>query len=484
MVPGVHCGMGNLLHSLEVLASLSVAVFVVAFLYYWLWLLQPQGIGARHFQEKRYREAAEAFQKVLKRRPPPGIEADTRRRLADTLDVLGRAEEATIERERASAVAMKAATDSMALTAQGDLLERQGRHDDACFYFEQALKSAPNMPGGGRALIMAKLALAHHPAGRSAETLRWAQMSLANGPDKTVKPLMHRMAGVALSDQGILDQAEVQHRLSLELMEKSGKPKEIAEGLVLLASLQKQRGCYEEAITAARRSREVAHSPSRTDLAVEAECLRDMGRFDEARGVMRQHFDGPRFDQPHLERRMQALGSLGMAWIEARAEQPEAAWQHLEAAREGLKFPAYSTSWPPPPNVREEKLALWCDATAVNILAQQGRALEARRLRDSIESRLPPFAADNATLRGTYVHLARASLRLGDLAECQDYCRRYEDCHPPPSILPTIHYLLGEVALLLSETDAAREAFRQAVAPGISSLDARRAQARLDELGG
>jgi len=366
---------------------------------------------------------------VLKRRPPPGIEADTRRRLADTLDVLGRAEEAAAEREQAGAVAMKAATDPMALTAQGDLLERQGRHDDACFCFEQALKSMPNLPGGGRALIMAKLALAHHQAGRSTETLRWAQKSLANGPDKTVKPLMHRMAGVALSDQGDLEQAEVQHRLSLELMEKAGKPKEIAEGLVMLASLQKQRGHYEEAITAARRSREIARSPSRTDLAVEAECLRDMGRFDEARDVMRQHFDGPRFDQPHLERRMQALGSLGMAWIEARAEQPEAAWQHLEAAREGLKIPAYSTSWPPPPDVREEKLALWCDATAVNILTQQGHNPEARRLRDSIESRLPSFAADNATLRGTYGHLARASLRLGDLTECQDYCRRYENCN-------------------------------------------------------
>jgi len=484
MVPGVYGGMGNMLHSLVITTLVFAVVFVAAFLYYWLWLLQPQSVGVRHFQAKRYAEAAEAFQTVLKRRPPPGIEADTRRRLADTLDILGRTEEAAAERERAGAVAMKAATDPMALTAQGDLLERQGRHDDACFCFEQALKSMPNLPGGGRALIMAKLALAHHQAGRSTETLRWAQKSLANGPDKTVKPLMHRMAGVALSDQGDLEQAEVQHRLSLELMEKAGKPKEIAEGLVMLASLQKQRGHYEEAITAARRSREIARSPSRTDLAVEAECLRDMGRFDEARDVMRQHFDGPRFDQPHLERRMQALGSLGMAWIEARAEQPEAAWQHLEAAREGLKIPAYSTSWPPPPDVREEKLALWCDATAVNILTQQGHNPEARRLRDSIESRLPSFAADNATLRGTYGHLARASLRLGDLTECQDYCRRYENCNPPPSLLPTIHYLQGEVALRLGETDAAREAFRQAVAPGINSLDARRAQARLDELGG
>ena len=253
---------------------------------------------------------------------------------------------------------------------------------------------------------------------------------------------------------------------------------------MLLANAQKQRGCYEEAIAAARRSRDIARSPTRSDLAVEAECLRDMGRFDEARIVMRQHFDGPRFDEPRLERKMQALGSLGMAWIETRAEQPEAAWKHLEAAREGLKLLASPTKWPPPPEVREEKLMLWCDATAVNILTQQGRDQEARQLRDSLESSLPQFASDNATLRGTYGHLARASLRIGDLAEARAYCLRYEKCQPSPSIMPTIHYLLGEIALKSGDTDTAREAFTQAVAPGIDSLDARHAQTRLEEMGG
>ncbi len=45
MVPGVYCGMGNLLNPLGISALLFGAVFVVAFLYYWLWLLQPQSIG-------------------------------------------------------------------------------------------------------------------------------------------------------------------------------------------------------------------------------------------------------------------------------------------------------------------------------------------------------------------------------------------------------------------------------------------------------
>ena len=126
---------------------------------------------------------------------------------------------------------------------------------------------------------------------------------------------------------------------------------------------------------------------------------------------------------------------------------------------------------------------LWCDATAVNILSQQGNTADAHRLMGNIESRLPRFADDYATLRGVYGHLARASLRMGDLVDCRDYCQRNLACRPHPSGLPTLHYLLAETHLRLGETDAARKAFRQAVAPGIDSLDARRAAARLSEMG-
>ncbi len=474
----------TLLRSPFAVLAVGAVIFSVYFLYYLFAFFLPQSQGAKHFQAKRYAEAAAVFQAVLKRRPPAGIEADTRRRLADTLDILGRSEEAAQERERAEAAATKGGTDPAALEAKGVLLERQGRHDDACFYFDLAVKKMPNLPGA-RSPLMAKLALAHHAAGRSAETLRWAQMSLANSPNKVIKPLMHRMSGIALSDQGDLEQAEAQHRLALELTEKLGNPDETAQSLALLASLLSKKGHYEEAIIAARRSREVAPNPSRMDIAVEAECLRDMGRFDEARAVMRRHFDGPRFPQPHVERKMQALGSLGMTWIETRAEQPEAAWGHLEAVREGLKASVNSAVWPPAPSAGvEEKLVLWCDATAVNILSQKGKDAEARALRESVESRLMPFASDYATLRGTYFHLARASLQMGDLAECHSYCQRYAECRPSPSSMPTLYYLLGETHLRLGEIETARGFFRQAVALGIDSLDARRAQARLNELGG
>jgi len=160
---------------------------------------------------------------VLKRRPPPGIEADTRRRLADTLDVLGRAEEAAAEREQAGAVAMKNINDPMGLMAQGDLLTHQGRYDDACPFFDRALALTPSLPGGGRAHIMAKLALAHQQAGRSAESIRWTEASLANGPDKNIRRMMESIAGVGYADQGDLEKAEHHYRRALELAEAAGK---------------------------------------------------------------------------------------------------------------------------------------------------------------------------------------------------------------------------------------------------------------------
>lgn len=371
----------------------------------------------------------------------------------------------------------------MALATQGDLLKRQHRYNEACELFQRALNMMPPIASPGRAQIMAKLAMAHYGAGRSSETLKWAKTSLVNNPNQDIRILMEKMAGIASADQGDLESAEIHYLRALELAEAVAEPDKVASVLALLANVQAKHGQYEAAIPAARRSWELTPTTSRVALAVEAECLRDMGRFDEARAVMARWADGPCHDQPHAERKSQALGSLGMAWIETRAEQPEAAWKHLETAREGLQAVTNSTTWPPPPGGSEEKLILWCDATAANIFSQQGNAADAHRLRDSVESRLTPFAGEYATLRGVYGHLARAALRTGDLAECRRYCLLNLDCRPAPSGLPTIHYLLGEVAFRLAETDAARDAFRQAVAPGIDSLDARRAQARLNEIG-
>ncbi len=475
----------QLLHSPLSGLVLFAVIFGVYFVYYLLWFFLPQSQGAKHYQAKRYEQAAAAFQIVVNRRPPGGIEADTRRRLADTLDVLGKPEEAAQEREKAEAAISRNPKDAMALQAQGDLLKRKHQHNEACEAYFQALTKMPAVDGPGCAHVMAKLAHAHYEASRPGETVRWAEAALASRPDPGTRRSMERMSGVGYSTLGELENAEAHYKEALRLSEQSKNLKEIAEDLSSLAGIQKKRGQFEDAILACRKARQVFAEPSRVSYATEAEALRDMGRFDEARAVMAQRRLAPGFDQPETERRMQALNALGSAWIEARADQPDAVLSFLEQARPAFEAKAASSkTWPPAPQKGDDKLLLWCDAVQTLALAQRGDTEAARYLHTDVLRRLPHFHQDRASQVTVLAHLGKASFVLNDLAEAKALFQQYHDCPPDPSSRPSAHYWLGETHLRLGETDAARDFFRQAVAPGIDSLDARRAQARLNELGG
>ncbi len=444
--------------------------------------LRQMNFGARLFQQKRYLEAAEAFRLLLTRRLSAGLEADTRRRLADTLDVLGETEEAATERDRAEACASGSRRDPLALTAQGDLLKHQHHYDEACKLYQDALSLLPALPTPGRAQIMAKLTIAHFEAGRSGEALKWAEASLANNPAKNIRRMMESMSGVASADQGDLEGAESHYFRALALAEAGGNPEEISRTLGALAGVQYKRGQFDQAISTCHRAWKSQPEPGRMALLIEAECLRDSGRFDEARAVIGRFRKGPRFDQPWVERKQQALGALASAYIEIFAEQPAAALPLLEAAREGLKALTRTTVWPPPITGKEDKISLWCDAAQAAALAGVGRDAEARRLVVSSVDRLSGFGKDRATRLGTYGSLGRAAFALGDLAESEDFWRQYLHCKPNPVSLPNAHFYLGEIFLRRAEKEAALDAFRQAVAPEVDSFYARRAQARLDEL--
>lgn len=447
--------------------------------------LREMNAGARLYQEKRYAEAEHHFQQLLIKRLPPGVEADTRRRLADTLDILGRSSEATEEREHISSVIAHSPRDAKAQQARGDLLKRKYQYDEACEAYMKALAGTPHSNKPGRAAIMARLALANYDAGRPDETIRWAACSLASLPNPSTRRSMERMSGVSYSGQGDLEKAEEHYQNALSLSELSGNPKEIAEDLGVLAAVHYKHGQFVEAIAACHQARQVFDAPSRASYVIEAECLREIGRFDEARIVMTKCGLLTGLDQPWAERRMQAIYALSSASIETRADQPEAALVFLDQAREGLiGIPSNSDAWPPAPQKGDDRLLLWCDATKTLALAQRGDFIASRLLSESVLTRLPFFADDRVTQLGTYSNTGRAAFILGDLVECQKLFGLYLDCQPGPVGLPPAHYWLGETYLRLAETGAAREAFRQAVAPGIDSLEARKAQARLNEMGG
>ena len=437
--------------------------------------------GVRLFQAKRYPEAVAIFRSCLGRGLPPGVEADTRRRLADALDVLGQAAEAAEERAQAGAVAAGNPNDPQALTAWADLRKREGRYDEACDAYARALRLMPRPPRGSslprpdapaRALVMAKLALAFHSAGRPDRTVRWAERSLANGPEPAVKLVMLRMAGVGHVDQGRLAQAGRYYRMALDWAEALGKPADVAQSLCLLAGLERKRGHFAEALAACRRAAQIAPVANGLDLTIEAECLREMGRFAEARDVIRRKQATPASDKPWAERRAQAIVSLGLAWLELAAEDPESARIALKDAREGLK----------PGTVADDaRLLLWCDATEAHLNAQQGQADDARRLMESVTARLADYTADVATQKTVLGQIGRAALRLGNLAESRRIWETYLACKPFPAALPTLYLHLGETLWRLGETEPARDSWAQAAALGVDSLDTRRAAARLAE---
>jgi tetratricopeptide (TPR) repeat protein len=440
--------------------------------------------GVALFQKKRYAEASEAFRQFLAQAPPPGLEADTRRRLADALASSGRVEEAAAERELAANIAEASAGDPMALMTKGDLLKRDHRHDAACVAYEQSLRLLPSQPSPGRALLMAKLALAHHDASRPAKTVIWAGASLANKPQDAIRLMMHQMCGAGYSDLGDLERAEAHYARALAMAEAGGKAEEIAQSLTTLASVQRKRGQFETAIGTARLAAAAFAHPGRGAPIVEAECLRDMGRFEEARAVVAAMKQGPPYDRPDVEQRTQVIIALTLAWTEAAADRPEAALAALRGAWDGL---GVSRDPPAPilPSAHEgDKLILYCDATAVRVYAHLGWAEGARRMRESVEARLGRFAQDRAGRLCVYGEFAPAALILGDYARCHSWWQQYLDCQPDVVGQTKAHCGLGEAWSRLGDAQAAREAFTQAVAPGINSLYARRARARLDELGG
>jgi len=447
--------------------------------------LREMNAGAKLMREKHYPDAEAHFRRLLTKRLPPGVEADTRRRLANTLDVLGKPQEAASEREQIEAIAARHPKDARAQQAWGDLLKRKHQYDAACEAYIHALAGTHHFNKPERATIMAKLVHANFDAGRPEETVRWATCSLASLPNPDIRRSMERMSGLGYSGLGEIEKAERHYQNALRLSEADGNPKEIAEDLGILANIHYLRGQFDEAIAACREARQVFDAPSRVSYTIEAECLRDLGRFDDARAVLTQKHLVAGLDQPLLEQRVQSAGALCAASIEIRADQPNTALVLIEQARKGFAAKQdVGDPWPPAPQKGDDKMLLWCDATRAIALAQRGDSNASRALHESVLNRLSGFLEDRNTVSGVYSSLGRAAFIRGDLAESQTLFRQCLDCLPYPVSRPSAYYWLGETYLRLAETDAAREAFRQAVAPGIDSLDARRAQARLNEMGG
>ena len=473
------------------LADVSVNTFLaLAFVGTLAWGLWQQSLTSRPlrrmnaaaqlFKQKRYAESEARFRKIIASRPTRGVEADARYRLSYILDFLGRAEEAAMERERSLAAAAGAVKDPLALMVHGDLLSREQRWEEALIPYTKSLALAAT----GRTSVLKRLARAQYNARHSEGAAASAEGALKGRLAPTERIDMHRLAGNCLARQGLLEEAETHLQQSLALAEEEKDHEEVSDILTDLARVQHRRGQFAEAISMCQRAGTIHSGPLRYHLSVEATCFSCMGQYDQARAVMERYRQGPVYPQPNFERLIQAYGSLSSAWIEAGADCPDAALTHLVQAREGLRTPSTSTTWPPPPLAREHSTALLCDVTEAYAQAQLGQVEQAQRLAANVEARLPQVEQDRDTRLTVYSFLASAAFKLDDFVESRRLWTLYMDCGPDPIGLPGAYLELGEIALRLGDAEEAQWAFEQAVAPGIDSLDARRAEARLNEMGG
>ena len=203
----------------------------------------------------------------------------------------------------------------------------------------------------------------------------------------------------------------------------------------------------------------------RVILIIVYECLRDLGRFEEALGMHQQACAAPAYAQPAAERRSQAVLALGLTWLKAEMGDGSGAWEALQRAVVEL--------------AREDKLNLWCEATAAWVYALFGQEEQARQKIVQADAGAARFAQDRATLLGTFSSLGRAAYVLEDFRLSQSLWGRYLALEPDIVSKPKGLYFLGNCALRLGQPDAAREMLQQAVSLGVGTYYARLAGEQL-----
>ncbi len=431
-------------------------------------------LGLYLSNERRFADAVVQWQSLLAQDLPSsgagvhGLEADVRRRLADCLEALGQTGEADGERERARGSLAGSMSTPLTLLSQGKLLKEQRKYAEAYAAFEQGLALVKPKDKPQQVEFMAQLMLAAFDNGRPDLTVQWAERAIENGASGVVGGVCHRMAGVGYSEQGNLERTEQCYQTGLLSAVSAGDTKGEKETRVMLASVLHKRGKLMEAMQECRAIIEAGPTQGRAEYTTLAECLRDLGRFDEALDMMRQAQKAPGYAVPAQESRMQAIYGLGMAWIASTAERPGEALAFLRHAAGELS--------------RDEKLGVWVSAAGARIHAQLEQREDSESLAQAVLRALPKFASDRATLKLTYSNLARAAYSLGDWTRSQELWTLYFAQEPYPSGLPMGYYYQGECALALGDLDGARAAFQEAQTVNPEMYYARLACLRLDEM--
>ncbi len=422
--------------------------------------------------EGRYDQAAEQGYAIVRHRGLPGtFVAEVRTRLADALESLGQ-DDAAAEQRRLGEGDLQTAEgkegrDAAWYMNRARQLEAARDHEGACRVLEEGLEAGKGLTADGRAMMTLDLAIKLFFAGRLEESAHRAEVAASMLTDPKRQFLAHRQAGSSLGDLGRLDEAEAHKQRVVELAERIGDPKQLADVLGDLGELKRKRGDLPGAVAAIDQAA-AAVRPTRHLELIRYEVLRSWGRFDEALAAVDRASRLDPFPNARAEKFTQGIFAFARASVFAEQGKLDEARTALAEARKGVAGDA--------------KVSLWCDASAARIDALQGRRDAALRAVDDADAALAGFTQDRNTRSGVLGNLGRATLALGEFDRALGYWDEYLAAPPQPVDFPTGHYHLAEAYRALGDNARARAEYRKAIDSGLMAHYVSLAQSRLRTL--
>jgi tetratricopeptide (TPR) repeat protein len=417
---------------------------------------------------KRYEEAESLYRAILRdqgRHPEPGLESQVRHGLADTVDALGRREEAQFEREQAATVLRGTKDTLISLQAQGKLLDRENRYAEAYTAYDRALALASPDNKLVRAELMMQITMSAFNAGQQADCLRWAEATLELGPPDPLKEVARQMAAVACSSIGRLDDAERHAKFAAQA---ARTPEARAAALGLLADYMLRRGDLDGGARVASEAEELIpgkkHLPSLLmgSIAKErgdhAEALR---AYERAASVLEGHV-------PALKRRANASIQKLVAHMQAELGHADLAHAALDQAE--AEFAG------------DPKQMATFNAMAALVHALLNEPDAARERIAAAEEARGAMPTDVSLQKSVLYYVGRAAFLIGAIDQAEQLLRAYLEFNPDPIYHSCAQYHLGESRRLKGDTAGARELYARASSTHFGSNWEALARARLAEL--
>jgi tetratricopeptide (TPR) repeat protein len=370
----------------------------------------------------------------------PGFESVVRQHLADTVEAMGCPEEAAAERKEAAASLRGTEETVLGLQAQGKLLQRDHRYAEAYATFERALAIAPARPKAVRSELMMHLVLSSFNAGRSSDTVRWAEAVIEYDPQGAVIDMARRMAAVGCSNMGRLDDAERHVRVAIELAPTAQKR---AESLALLGDYVMRRGNLDEAVRIAREAEALLPGQKRLPWIVIGGVAKERGHLEDAIRAFEHANTISMGHIPAMNRRAAAAIQKDLAVMYAELGRADTARALIHEAEREL--------------AGDPKLSITLDASAALVHALlHERDLALARMA-AAEERRKTLPGDSGTHRAALYLLGRAALLLDDPECCEHLFRAYLELKPDPLYHPYAYYHLAECRHRLGDLAGAQE---------------------------